>query len=367
MLAPLRVLAVGNMYPPHHLGGYELVWRAAMEHLLAQGHDVRVLTSDFRLDAPDASLPEPPYVSRDLQWYWRDHEFPRIGFRERRRIERHNGEVFDTALAEFRPDVLSWWAMGGMSLSLIERSQLPALGVVHDDWPLYGPGVGGSFDPRRVRLWSFNSRLQQRRVREALGRADGRVDHPGGDPKLFREAPPRPWSWSLLYCGRLDERKGVDAAVRALAELPDARLRVVGGGDERYRESLVALAAALGVGGRVSFERRARGQLPAAYEGADAVLFPVRWEEPWGLVPLEAMSVGRPVVASGRGGSAEYLTDGTNCLIASEEDLVDAVRRLAADDVLRERLRRGGLATAARYTESAFAERIAEALAEVAG
>jgi glycogen synthase len=42
------VLAVGNMYPPHHLGGYELVWRSAMRHLSQQGHETRVLSSDGR-------------------------------------------------------------------------------------------------------------------------------------------------------------------------------------------------------------------------------------------------------------------------------------------------------------------------------
>src|SRR3712207_7411597 len=43
------------------------------------------------------------------------------------------------------------------------------------------------------------------------------------------------------------------------------------------------------------------------------------WLEPWGLVPLEAMAVGTPVVASGRGGSGEYLRHGENCLIADVE------------------------------------------------
>ena len=56
-----------------------------------------------------------------------------------------------------------------------------------------------------------------------------------------------------------------------------------------------------------------RAELRDVYAAADVVVFPVQWNEPWGLVPLEAMSVGRPVVASGTGGSAEYLRDGENC------------------------------------------------------
>ena len=59
---------------------------------------------------------------------------------------------------------------------------------------------------------------------------------------------------------------------------------------------------------------------PAAYAAADAVLFPVSWEEPWGLVPLEAMAVGRPVLASRAGGGpAEYLRAGENCLHSPDD------------------------------------------------
>jgi glycosyltransferase involved in cell wall biosynthesis len=74
-------------------------------------------------------------------------------------------------------------------------------------------------------------------------------------------------------------------------------------------------------------------------------------------VPLEAMAVGTPVVATGTGGSAEYLQDGENCLIFERDDaaaLAAAVGRLAGDGDLRERLRDGGVATAARYGEEPY-------------
>ena len=74
----MRILTVGNMYPPHHLGGYELTWRSAVEHLRAAGHDVHVLTTDFHLEVPDPGFPEDPAARRDLRWYWHDHEFPAL-------------------------------------------------------------------------------------------------------------------------------------------------------------------------------------------------------------------------------------------------------------------------------------------------
>src|SRR4051794_39955479 len=107
------------MYPPHHLGGYELVWRSAVRHLRSLDIEARVLTTDFRLDAP--AEPEDGDVHRELRWWWRDHDFPRSSFAERLAIERHNASVLDRQLSELRPDVVAWWSMGGMSLSLVDR------------------------------------------------------------------------------------------------------------------------------------------------------------------------------------------------------------------------------------------------------
>ena len=148
-------------------------------------------------------------------------------------------------------------------------------------------------------------------------------------------------------------------AVESLSHLPDAaRLTIVGGWDEREEARLRALADSRAVAARVIFA----GQLPAhevraAYDNADVVVFPVIWEEPWGLVPLEAMARGRPVVATGRGGSGEYLRDGENAVLFEAGDaraLARAVRRLADDAGLRRRLRQSGLETAPRHTETVF-------------
>src|SRR5215213_10073057 len=326
----MRVLAVGNMYPPHDLGGgYEITWRSSVEYLRSRGDEVRVLTTDFR--APGVPDRDEPGVGRELRWYWRDHEFPRLGWRARRRIERHNAELLAAEIGAFRPDAIAWWAMGGMSLGLIAQAAdagVPAIGVVGDPWMVYGPEVTRA---RRVDLsaplWLFNSEYMRR---ESLSPGHDlprtRVVHPGIDDGLFREEPAKAWEWRLLYVGRLDERKGVHVAVDALAHLPaEATLTIQGAGDPEYVEPLRA--------DRVVFSSEPRDRLPALYAAADAVLFPVQWHEPWGLVPIEAMAVGRPVVATGTGGSAEYLRHEENCLLysphSSASALADAIRRLA--------------------------------------
>jgi glycogen(starch) synthase len=394
----VRILTVGNMYPPHHLGGYELTWRSAVGHLRSAGHVVRVLTTDHRNPVPDPSIPEDPETRRELRWYWRDHDFPAVPLRERVALERHNARVLDGHLRDLRPDVVSWWAMGGMSLSLIERVRragLPAVGVVGDNWMTYGPGVdawtrlarrlgplrplaaGLTGIPATLKLagvrWLFNSENTRRRALESGFRLHtSEVAHPGIDTALFRLAPEHGWGWRLLYVGRIDERKGIDVAVEALTRLPDeARLTVLGAGAEDHLAALRTLCARLDLNGRVEFGVKPREQLPASYAAADALLFPARWEEPWGIVPLEAMAVGTPVVATGTGGSGEYLRDGENALVigsgAGPGALAAAVRKLASDANLRARLREGGMRTAERYTESAYNEAIEAALERAAG
>ena len=113
---------MGNIYPPHAPGGgYELTWRSAIAHLRARGHDVRVLASVHREPGVPAEALEDPDVHRELPWYWWDHAFPERGLRERVALEREAAAVLERHLADFRPDAVCWWGMGGMSLGLIER------------------------------------------------------------------------------------------------------------------------------------------------------------------------------------------------------------------------------------------------------
>lgn len=367
----MRVLSIGNLYPPHAMGGYEVLWRSWVHHVRGGGDAVRVLTSDHRRDATG---PEDEDVHRELRWYWENHAFPRLGPLARRRLEADNAAVLERHLTQWRPDVVTWWAMGGMSMSLVERVRrrgLPAVGVVHDEWLVYGPQVDQwhrmlrrRFRPSQAALWTFNSvYMRDRTVACSSPLARTAVIHPGVDHTLLAPSdPPEPWAWRLGYVGRIDPRKGIADAVRAMQHLPSqARLIVVGDGDADHLAALRGLADA-----RTRFagplERR---DLRLAYASCDAVVFPVRWDEPFGLVPLEAMAVGRPVIATGTGGSAEYMRDGENVLLIPPENpdaLAAAVTRLAGDPALRRRLVAEGRRTAARFTQRTFDEQLTQAV-----
>lgn len=389
----MRVLAAGTLYPPHGTGGYELVWQGANAHLRDRGHTVRTLATEHREQGVEAA--DEPETFRELRWYWQDHAFPRRTLRERVAIERHNRATLDRHLDEWRPDIVAWWPVGGLSLALLEqvrRRGIPAVAFVHDGWPVYGPqvdafarlwrGRGARLAPLAERVTGCIARLDlahaarylyvsewvRRRVPPA---ADTGVLHSGIHGRFAAAAaPPAPWAGRLLSVGRLDARKGVRTAVRALADLPGATLTVAGAGDPREARAITATARDAGVGDRVALLGPVdAGRLPALYTAHDAVVFPVEWEEPWGLVPLEAMAVGRPVLATARGGSAEYLRDGENALLHPAGDaaaLAAAVARLAGDPALRETLVAGGRATAAKHTAARFEAGVAAELERTA-
>ena len=183
------------------------------------------------------------------------------------------------------------------------------------------------------------------------------VDHgrfrPGG-PAEERRAP------RVVCVGRLVERKGVDDVMRALAGLPDVELVVAGGPIARTPGQRPGGSPAGGAGlrpGRRGPRRSARGdpsrrrRIPL--RSADAVVC-VPWYEPFGIVPLEAMACGVPVVASTVGGLIDTVVDGETGVHVpprQPDRLRAALATLLSDPGRRTTLGAGGVRRAReRYT-----------------
>jgi glycosyltransferase involved in cell wall biosynthesis len=169
---------------------------------------------------------------------------------------------------------------------------------------------------------------------EAHGIRAERIPHPTSPPPAtFRRAPaPTP---TFVYCGRLSREKGVELLVRSFArlraEVGGAHLRIVGDGPRRA--DLVRLAAALNVDDAVTFTGWV--DAPAVEQrlvDAWALVAPSIWAEPFGLVALEAIVRGVPVVASASGGFGETVEEGVTGLLVPNGDgeaLLRAMRSVA--------------------------------------
>ncbi|NNG41043.1 glycosyltransferase [Flexivirga sp. ID2601S] len=144
---------------------------------------------------------------------------------------------------------------------------------------------------------------------------------------------------TLLTVARLVPRKGIDTIIDALAQLPTARLVIVGGppaaelsGDaEAHR--LVQVATRAGVRHQVHLAGAvAHEKMPSVYHAADVVVA-APWYEPFGITPVEAAACGRPVVATAVGGLLDTVVDGVTGFLVPPRDsraLATAVARITS-------------------------------------
>lgn len=399
----MRILVVSNLYPPEVIGGYELICAGVVDRLAELGHEVEVLTSDS-----GGACEGEREVRRELTLRMRGGEASRPHPLLRLPSERRDHR----ALARTRDwDVAIVFHMLGLSKSLLTELHRrgPVAYVLADLWPawdLANDSWLGRLDPsgppgtpergaHRLRFPSPLARAAAPLARrlgvptawpDLFGEglwlagsewiADQLLHHRGLPLERCRVVPigfpldqfPRrehdPGGRRLLYVGRVTEQKGVGVAIEAQQRIPGARLTLVGPVAPGY---LDGRPLPDGVELR---EPVPRSELAAVYAGHDVCLFPVTWSEPFGMVPLESMAVGTPVVATGTGGSAEFLTDGVNCLLTEPGDpaaLAEAAARLLDNGGLRDRLVEAGRRTAEEYSMERMGDRVAEAARELAG
>ncbi len=345
-----RVLEVTQRYPPA-LGGVERhVERLAFE-LERSGSRVEIATTDLIRDRPferyaPGSLADPPSVHR-----WRAY----------RLIEAPHGlGIVGPGLAaevlRSKADIVHLHAFGYFPTWLGSLARIRGrAGVVITPHADEGTGT-----PRSRTYAQAVARLTVRwadRVIALTLREAGYLAHLGVDPERvavipngidlaeFRsqEPPARGPAIRILYVGRIyPVQKGLDVLVEAVARLPRSvpvEVRIVGqdwGATATLREQ----ARSLGVLERIEFVGAVpRSDLLEAYRWADLLVVPSRFE-PFGIVLLEGMASGLPIVASRVGGIPEVVEEDGNALLVPPGDpgaLAAALERLASDEELRAR------------------------------
>jgi len=226
---------------------------------------------------------------------------------------------------------------------------------------------------------------EESQFRRLYGNPQGRIEvvAPGVEHAFFapgdrggaRRALDLPAGPLLLFVGRLQPLKGLDVAVRALAELrrSDALLLVVGGasglegGSEVAR--IMSLIDQLGVRNQVRFvEPQPHHILSTYYRAADVVVVPSR-SESFGLVALEAAACGTPVVASAVGGLLTLVDDGLTGYLVAGRDPSHFAQRIASilnDPALAASMSVRAAERARRYTWSFAAARLRRVYADLA-
>lgn len=206
----------------------------------------------------------------------------------------------------------------------------------------------------RVDAFAANSVHVARRIARVYGRRDVQVIHPPVDVAAFDATRPR--GDRYLYVGELVGYKQAETAVAACLRL-GRPLTVIGGGPQLKRIRQLAQGGDVEVLGRQPFS-----VVHHHMATCRALLFP--GEEDFGLVPVEAMASGAPVIASARGGALDSVVDGQTGILypgAGEQDLVAAIHRFESAPLFDPAVLR---AWAARFDVGVFRRTFVEFLTE---
>jgi phosphatidylinositol alpha-mannosyltransferase len=262
-----------------------------------------------------------------------------------------------------------------LPITVLRHSSSVNVGTFHSSW-----------DARFARLWGnpllrrFDRRLHARIAVSERARdfAAAHFPHeyqiiPNGiatdefGPSVRPFAHLRNGMINLLFVGRLEQRKGFSYLLRAFArlksEIPGLRLIVVGAYGEKTRRRYEALVEASGIRDVLFTGQASQEDLPRYYRSADIFCAPSIGGESQGIILLEAMASGRPVVASDIPGYRTVVEDGREGLLVPARDpeaLARALRRLIADPELRERMSASGLRRADEYSWPKIAARVLE-------
>lgn len=379
-----RILFCTDTYPPQ-LNGVSVVTAAMVAGLCSRGWECAVVAPAY----PTASrrvLEEPRGVPRfDLPSY----AVP--AYPELRLVWPQRGEV-GALMDRFRPDVVhcaTEMLVGRAGLSEANRRGIPVCTTYHTDFSRYCSAYGMPFLRPAVRTWirRFHAQAARTFVPSRAAQRDlanmgvprslvwsGGVDteqfHPRHFSVLTRHRYAMGPDFTFLHVGRMAPEKNIELLLTAFellrARHPERRLRLLVAGSGPSEVSL-RLRAGNGVTFLGAVERSR--DLPALYASSDAFVT-CSETETLGLVVLEAMAAGLPVVACHAGGVGDYLESGRNGLsfaIGDLEQCVAAMERLMSDCSLYERLRVGARATAEHMSARCEMNRLDALLRRVAG
>jgi glycosyltransferase involved in cell wall biosynthesis len=398
----MKLLALTNLYPPHHAGTFENHCQSVTESLRLRGHSIGILTSTHGLRGEQ--LDDETHRRLMLNGVY-GHPLV-TGYQEMKAMELHNNSVLVEALDHFKPDVVHVFSLNGISKSLLftlYNSKLPVVYDVFDHWlsanvredpwlrfwnapslpflahstrkalemsgerlrlddcaptrmmrgydrtpTLFGndpkPNSIGGFRFDRIYFCSKALKQLTEQVGFCINHAE--IIYPGitaayiGDIK-----PPGTPISRFLVIGSLDKHSGVMTALKALKIVRKAGLKITLSVYGRGESSYVADLRSFVVSNQLPVEflnvSNAYSDMAAVYRQHDVLLHTPEWAEPFPFTPLEAMGCGLPVIGAISGGAEELLHHGENALTyppGNAEQLAARIQELLISPVLRSQM-----------------------------
>ncbi|PIQ92057.1 MAG: glycosyl transferase [Parcubacteria group bacterium CG11_big_fil_rev_8_21_14_0_20_39_14] len=324
----LRIAQIAPLWisiPPQKYGGIERIVFWLCEELTKRGHKVTLFASgDSKTSAKLVSVYPRGLLKDKVPWtdpFW-NLENLSLAFRRTKE--------FDIIHSH-----LDLW-----TLFFQELTKVPVVHTTHN--PLY---ISSITDPKRIptRLKMFKihrkttnavfiSKSQRRLCPVKF--PQNKIIYNGIDVSKFKFNP-KPKDY-FVWIARIDKYKGIENAIKA-AEITGVKLLLAGRLDpfrkEYFKEKIKPhLSKKIKYIGELS-----KNQLSDFYGGAKACLYPIEWEEPFGLIVVEAMACGTPVIAFNHGSMPELITKDTGFVVNNISEMVRAIKKV--DKIDREKCR----------------------------
>jgi glycosyltransferase involved in cell wall biosynthesis len=384
----MRVLFCTDTYPPQ-VNGASVVTSLSVNGLRARGWECAVVAPEYPTGGVDVFNHLPTTGTPDLLVSIPSMSFPTYS---ELRISAPALHTVAQTVRRFRPNLIhseTEFVLGRVGQIAGARAGLPLVSSYHTDFARYMPAYGlpwlektvwnylGRFHKRSARVYTpsgpAREDLLRRGVRdvEVWGRGvDAEVYNPINRSESLRASLNLGDRFTFLHVGRLAFEKRVDQIVAAYAAAlphlpPDStRLVIAGAGPRQDEIRAEAPAGTIFMG---YLDRRT--ELPTLYASSDVFAF-ASLTETLGLVVLEAMASGLPVIAVPAGGVADHLRDDVNGIATPPGDveaMAKAMVALATNRARTKRLGAGARATAETLTWDAELDRLDVSYREVCG
>ena len=350
----MKILTVTNYYPPHFIGGYEIACQETMDFLKEQGHEVVVVTSDYH--KPDT---KEDGILRDMHLT----NYNKTSLLHKKSDEYHNYRVMTDAIKTTKPDLVYFWSLRGIGLSVIQAAQkhnIPKVFEIGDFW-MYGYMQKGSKLKQKINSFlpfSKNQNIQitpticvsewiAKEMRE-IYKSDKTYVYPNATSIPRKKICKNNQKIRFIFVGRIDEKKGLDLAIETLNTFtlkhPNSEFSfdIYGDGEQVYVDKCKALAKP--IASMVNFKGKVESR-EEIYSNASVLLMPTKEREAFGLVVIEAMAHGCAVIATNAYGPAEIIDHGENGIlfdIQNPNDLLAQIEHIYFNSQYLDRLQENG-------------------------